>query len=225
MSAIWGHISFRKTECTIESMASEYKRKCKLDKISEVLFKNALIGAGIQFINPEDRHEEMPYIIDDGDTMLVADCILDNRDELIEELLNSSERPSDVAEISSGRLICKAYEKWHDDLARHLRGFFSIAIYNAREEKLFLCVDQCACRCLNYYVGVDDVFFSTLLSPIRQAAGDIEGNEQYILDYLCLPGLLPNISSMETPWKGALKILPYSSTEKRMCLILSIQII
>ena len=155
MSAVWGHISRGKDRSSVDTMASEYRRKCKLDGITETLFKNALIGFGQQIINEEDRHEAMPYIADGGDTIIVADAIIDNKDELIEELIPVRERPADASEIPSGKLITLAYEKWHYDLARHLKGLFSVAVYNTREGKLFLCVDQCACRCLYYHADDD----------------------------------------------------------------------
>ena len=90
MSAIWGCIEYEKSLCSIKSMASEYRRKCKIDQIREVEFKNSLIGSGIQEINEEDEFETMPYIVDDGKTMITADCILDNREELIHELMPSA---------------------------------------------------------------------------------------------------------------------------------------
>ena len=76
MSAIWGHIDYLKDVCTVSSMASEYKRKCKLDKITEKHFANGLFGSGIQFINEEDEYEEMPYFLNEeggeAETVILA---------------------------------------------------------------------------------------------------------------------------------------------------------
>ena len=199
MSAIWGHINCLNKESSVATMAAEYRRKCKLDSVDETVFKNALLGFGLQIINEEDRHERAPYIVDGGDTAVLADCVLDNREELTAELWGAEAKETD---IPGGLIIARAYEKWGYDLAKHLRGLFSVAIYNARDGKLFLCVDQCACRCLNYYVDEAGCTFSTLLSPIKQVVPGIVENEDYIMDFLCVPGLLPNITATETPHKN-----------------------
>ena len=179
-------------------MASEYERKCKLDRITEKPFKNALFGHGLQVINDEDEFEEMPYVVDDGNTILTADCILDNRDELIKEF-----SISDAATlVPDGRLICMAYEKWKYDFVKHIQGLFSVAVYNSVEKKLFLCTDRTSSRCLYYFKNCNSCTFSTLISPIKKLFPNIERNEMYIKDFLLIPGLMPNISSEETPWEG-----------------------
>ncbi len=197
MSAIWGSIDFGAEKSHVYSMTDEYKRKCRLDGITERHFGDALFGFGLQSINDEDEYEEAPYIVDDGNTIITADCILDNRDELIKEFSLNIE-PS---HISDGRLICLAYEKWHYDLAKHLRGLFSIAIYNTAIKELFLCVDQTASRCLYYHVRNNAAIFSTLISPIKQVYKDIPQNEQYYIDFLTLPGLDPNANATDTPFE------------------------
>lgn len=198
MSAIWGHIDLENTQCLVSSMSSEYLRKCKLDKITEKPFKNALFGSGLQYINDEDELEEMPYIVDDGNTIIASDCILDNRDELIREL-NVDEK---TAKIPDGKLICLSYAKWHYDFVKHLKGIFSVAIFDSRKKELLLCVDPTASRCLYYYKNESGITFSTLTSPIIKLHKNIEKNEQYIIDFLALPGLKPNYSPTETPWKN-----------------------
>jgi len=198
MSAIWGHIEFDKEISTVSTMADEYKRKCKLDKISEVHFKNAIIGVGLQYINVEDELEEMPYILNDGNTVIVADVILDNRKELYEELGVNG----DITEIPDGKMICLSFEKWGYSFVEHLKGIYSIAIYDASSQELFICTDRTSSRCLYYYKKDNSITFSTLISPIRKLFKDISVNEMYMKDFLILPGIMPNISSNETPWNG-----------------------
>lgn len=198
MSAIWGHIEFDKEISTVSTMADEYKRKCKLDKISEVHFKNAIIGVGLQYINVEDELEEMPYILNDGNTVIVADVILDNRKELYEELGANG----DITEIPDGKMICLSFEKWGYSFVEHLKGIYSIAIYDASSQELFICTDRTSSRCLYYYKKDNSITFSTLIFPIRKLFKDISVNEMYMKDFLILPGIMPNISSNETPWNG-----------------------
>ncbi|WP_044915209.1 asparagine synthase-related protein [Butyrivibrio sp. WCE2006] len=199
MSAIWGHIDFDEQNCSIESMVSEYKRKCKLDRISEMPYKNALFGCGLQYITRECPNEELPYLIDEN-TILTTDCYLFNRDELIKDLSLSDDTPD-------GKVVCKAYSKWGYELVNHLSGLFSIAIYNFDKRELFICSDQMANRSIYYYRSNGKCTFSTLISPILQVYGDIAVNETYLKDFLIAPGLLPVISDNETPWEG-LYIIP-----------------
>ncbi len=202
MSAIWGHIEFNKETCTLDTMSSEYKRKCKLDKITERTIGNALFGSGLQLINAEDEYEKMPYSLDDDKYVITADSILDNRDELISMLCPESAKNSDS--IPDGQLICLAFKKWHYEFPKHLKGLFSVAVYNVADKELFLCTDQVAGRCLYYYTTDNSCTFSTLISPIRKVHPDLKQNESYIIDFLALPGLNPNYSSNETPWENVL---------------------
>jgi len=202
MSAIWGHIDFNSNTCTMETMVSEYKRKCKLDRIREIHYENTLFGSGLQIINDEDEYEEMPYVLDDGGAVITADSILDNRKELINEL------DCDEDMIPDGRLICLAYKKWHYDLVKHLEGIFAIAIYNTIDKELFLAVDHSASRCLYYYKAAGSCTFSTLISPIIQTNKEIKRNEEYLKEFLALPGLVNTVSATETPWENVYHFEP-----------------
>ena len=202
MSAIWGHIEFNNLKCTVESMTSEYRRKCKLDKMDEIHFKNAIIGCGIQFVNVEDEYEKMPYILDNGNTVMVSDCILDNREELISQLIIDFDNRKNDKIFSDGFLISKAYEKWSYNFVKHLRGIFSVAIFDSLSQQLFLCTDPTSSRCLYYFYDGNTCSFSTLISPIRILHPEIQKNDMYLKDYLLIPGLMPNISSSETPWEN-----------------------
>lgn len=210
MSAIWGLVKFDKDNCQTDSMSFEYERKCKLDRINEIKSGNSLLGFGLQIITNEDETELMPYILDtDGNILdtdsdpkkhraiIVADCIIDNRDELIAELLNVKD-----TSISNGRLICLAYKKWNTDLVHYLKGIYSVAIFDICKEQLFIFTDRTSSRCLYYYKTPSEVVFSTLISPIKMLYPELKRNETYLKDFLLLPGLMPNISSTETPWKN-----------------------
>lgn len=202
MSAIWGNIEFGKKTSSVSSMADEYNRKCKLDRIREVHYKNSIIGAGLLHINPEDEYEQMPYTLEDRDTVIVADAFLDNREELYLELSQAGFLGDDIDKIPDGKMICAAYERWGYDFVKYIKGIYSIAVYDASEEKLFICTDRTSSRCLYYYKGEETVTFSTLISPIKKLFPDIPLNDMYMKDFIVLPGLLPNISSDETPWNG-----------------------
>ena len=64
------------------------------------------MGCGIQYITGESVLEQLPYADEENGTDITADCILDNRRELLQKLeLSDSGMPD-------GDIIRAAYRKW-----------------------------------------------------------------------------------------------------------------
>lgn len=180
MGAIWGIISCGKNadiDNRIKAINDEYARKVSFDRYDYVSRDKATFGCGIIEITDEDALELMPIVDEKAGIAFVADCMLDNRDELIEAL--------DIKEeCADGFIAYKSYLKWGQDCAKYLLGSFSIAIWDEKNEKLILMSDYTSSRCLYYYKIDDYIYFSTLLSPIQKAVGHIDINENYIKDFL-----------------------------------------
>lgn len=203
MSAIWGQVSFEgNVYDQITVMKEPYQRKCRLDRIEQYKRPDCYMGCGIQYIKGESVLEQLPYADEENGTDITADCILDNRRELLQKLeLSDSGMPD-------GDIIRAAYRKWGISCVRQLRGQFSIAIWNRRKKELYLIADPVSSRCLYYYRAHNTVLFSTLMEPIRLAVPSIAYNERYLKDYAAAPGLMPNIISSETPYKDICKCNP-----------------
>ncbi len=203
MSAIWGYLSYTNTisDDLPALMEAPYKEKCKIDRYRNEKTANLYMGCGIQYITKEAQKEVLPIFDSENRIFFNADCILDNRDELI-SLLNADSSEPD------GTLMYLAYKKWGIDCVKHFRGLFSMAVYEAATDTLYLATDQVSSRCLYYYKTDDSVCFSTLLEPIRRTCPNISFNEYYLKDYLTAPGLMPNIVPTETPYSGIYKINP-----------------
>mgnify|MGYP003307671659 CR=1 FL=1 len=203
MSAIWGYLSYTNTisDDLPALMEAPYKEKCKIDCYRNEKNANLYMGSGIQYITKEAQQEVLPVFEAEKGIFFNADCILDNRNELI-SLLNA-----DAAE-PDGTLMYLAYKKWGIDCLKHFRGLFSMAVYEANTDTLYLVADQVSSRCLYYYKTNDFVCFSTLLEPIRRVCPNISFNEYYLKDFLTAPGLMPNIVPTETPYEGIYKINP-----------------
>ncbi len=204
MSAIWGQILYN--GASPDSMREHYDTHCKIDKINEVSNDNVLFACGIQYVTKEARYDKMPYYDEKNAVYFTSDCLIDNREELIEQL-GLTGNGSDVI-IPDGELIYRAYLKWGTDSFRRFRGLFSIAIYNTETKELILAVDQTSSRCLYYYCHQEGITFSTLIKPILIKHPDVTFNELYLKDYLIAPGLRPNIVSKDTPYMGIYKIDP-----------------
>lgn len=203
MSAIWGYLSYLNPVNTelADLMEAPYKEKCNIDRYRNLQHSTLFMGCGIQHITKEAKTEILPVFDVPNGIFFTSDCLLDNREELTLQLNTDSEQPD-------GTLMFLAYKKWGIDCLRKFRGLFSMAVYDKKQNTLYLATDQTSSRCLYYYKTKDFVCFSTLLEPIRRICPDIPLNEYYIKDFLTAPGLLPNIVPTETPYIGVYKINP-----------------
>ena len=203
MSAIWGSISLS-TPLSSDipvSMKAPYLDNYKIDSYSQITEPHVHMACGIQYITLEASLEKLPIYDSDHDIYFNADCLLDNRDELIHSLGVSPEEPD-------GTLMYLSYLKWGIKCLDHFKGLFSLAVFDKHRHTLYLATDQTASRCLYYYRLNDRFTFSTLLKPILAVYPDITLNEYYLKDYLAAPGLMPNIVSNETPYTGIYKLNP-----------------
>ena len=204
MSAIWGNLSFSGNfPDNIDTlMRAPYETKCKIDRIESLTAAPCYFACGIQYITEEAAQEVLPFHDKENNVILTADCHLDNRSELLTELALTDRT------VSDGKLIHLAYLKWGIDCVKHLRGLFSLAIWDGRSQTLYLVSDHTSARCLYYYHTKDGVTFSTLLAPISALHKEIVPNELYLMDYLAAPLLLPTIVVEETPYAGVYKLPP-----------------
>lgn len=216
MAAIWGKINLKGTDektslsDVSELMCAPYNQKCRLDKINEYTNDNIYMGCGLIYVNDFVAEETMPVYDKERQIILTADCIIDNREELIASI--NSEIKGVLAdkydEISDGAILVNAYRIWGIDFLYKLRGLFSIAIYDIRTNTLTIASDPLSSRCIYYYQDGADVYFSTLLAPILNCNSNIKVNKEMIFDYLCAPGLMPNISATDTPYENVFKVEP-----------------
>ena len=177
MSAIWGIIE-KKLQSVHSAQTSlmrkHYEEHCRIDRIEEFQNDSCYMACGIQHFTPEASSEHLPVSPGDGRYVLTADVVLDNRDELIAELVTeqilttegSNNRPDRKrpAVITDGFLLQLAFERWNYDFVKHLKGLFAIAIYDTEKRELFLCTDQISNRCLSYYCTDSQLVFSTMLT-------------------------------------------------------------
>ena len=204
MSAIWGMISFQEKlkEQIDRKMCTVYETKCRLDKVHTIMQPSAYMACGLQYITKQAVYEKLPIYDKEKEYFFTADCILDNREELLSQLDEKD------TEIPDGQLMHLAYRKWGINCLEHFRGLFSMAVYDQRERVLYLATDQVAARCLYYYRRDSFITFSTLIEPIRVCFADISINDLYMKDFLTAPGMMPNIVSTETPYEGIYKLNP-----------------
>ncbi|QFJ56048.1 asparagine synthase-related protein [Pseudobutyrivibrio xylanivorans] len=178
MSAIFGVIDLKKGEVNSkigEKFAEKY-RECAIDRLEYGIDNNVLMGCGIQYFNKEAEKEQLPYYDEKKDLFFTADCVIDNRFELIGQL----GLPDDIPD---GRIILEAYYKWGEACLEKLRGAFSFVIYSRKDNAVFMAVDQFAQRCLMYHVRDGVLYFSTLFFPMLDCTGlQFKENERWLVD-------------------------------------------
>ncbi|MCD0486919.1 hypothetical protein LPB86_01680 [Pedobacter sp. MC2016-14] len=96
-----------------------------------------------------------------GQTILVANCRIDNREELATQF-NISHKDS-IADI---KYIALAYEKWGCECVKYLYGDFAFVLWDKETQKLFGARDHVGIKTL-YYTKVEDEFiFSSEIKGI-----------------------------------------------------------
>lgn len=107
------------------------------------------VGMGRQqfCITPEERDEVAP--LRSEDCTLSCDARLDNRLELIRELVPGSVERDD---LSDAALILRSYLKWGSDCLGHLLGDFAFVLWDERQQQLFIARDALGANDLCYRI-------------------------------------------------------------------------
>jgi asparagine synthase (glutamine-hydrolysing) len=121
------------------------------------------LGNLLYYNTPEALFEKLPTTNSNDNLVMTAGARIDNRDELF--------RIFDVPlgqrlTMPDSALMLLAYEKWGEACADHLVGDWSMAIWDKREQKLFLARDHHGITALYYYKGNDFFVFSSSLKGI-----------------------------------------------------------
>lgn len=173
MSAIYGVIYDHKEGDygQLEKMQDGYK-DCKIDRFSNLVKGNVMMGCAHQYLLPESEREVLPE--ETFNYIYTADAMLDNKDELCQKL----QLPMDTPD---GKVLFEAFVKWKTDIGKHVLGVFAACFYQKDTKTAYLVTDQTSSRCVNYYVNKDGFFFSTTIRPILNAVDEkIELSKKWI---------------------------------------------
>ena len=120
------------------------------------------LGHCLMRVNREDAFERQPLIDREASLTLVADCRIDNREQLSSEFGLSA----DTRDMPDSAFILAAYKKWGENCAEHLLGDFAFALWDAREKKLVLGRDHMGQRCVHYHHGKNFFAFATEIKAL-----------------------------------------------------------
>jgi asparagine synthase (glutamine-hydrolysing) len=117
------------------------------------------LGHRLMRFLPEDRFDRQPLTGRGGRLHLVADCRIDNREELSRALgLN----PADQAVMCDAAFILAALERWGEGALDRLCGDFAFAAWDSDARTLLLARDPVGNRPLHYHAGPDWFAFASM---------------------------------------------------------------
>ncbi len=106
-----------------------------------------------------------PHWLGGDQCAIVADCRLDNREDLLGQL------NSGVTDICDAGIILACYDRWGEDCLDRLSGDFSFAIWDRRKQACFLARDHFGVKPLYYHLSAARFLFASEIMPILSAAG------------------------------------------------------
>jgi asparagine synthase (glutamine-hydrolysing) len=131
---------------------------------------------------PEDSFDQQPLSAESV-TALVADVRLDNRDLLASQLGLTGER----AVMSDSDILLAAWLQWREQCVDHLSGAFSFAVWDQKQQYLFLARDHTGERPLFYAAAANSFAFASMpkgLHALPFVAAEV--SEEYVARYLTL---------------------------------------
>ena len=156
------------------------------DDISQFAGSSIALGRCLLRLLPEDRFDKQPLSAT-GVTALVADIRLDNRRELGLELGLSSQQ---TAVMADSAMLLAAWQHWREQCVEHLSGAFSFAIWNEKEQHLFLARDHTGERPLVYASTANCFAFASMpkgLLPLSFVGSELD--EEYVARYLMVTNI------------------------------------
>lgn len=170
---------------------------------------NAFIGNHAQWITPESVGEQQPFYDSERQCVITADAIIDNREELFEKLQVERSRQQ---EMPDSQLILLAYYKWGEESPKHLVGDFAYMIWDERNQRLFGARDFSGARTLYYYKDHERFAFCTTIMPLFTLPGvKKELNEEWMAEFLAIPGVIDTVDANVTTYKNISQIPPSHS--------------
>ena len=96
--------------------------------------ENVFLGCHSQWITPESVGEKQPYYEYNKGLVITADAIIDNREELFSKMdIDFFDR----GKMTDSQLILLAFQKWGEDLPKHLVGDFAFMIWDEQNKCMF----------------------------------------------------------------------------------------
>ncbi|MBJ6360248.1 asparagine synthase-related protein [Paenibacillus sp. GCM10012307] len=168
--------------------------------------EQAALGCRLQWLTSEAVHAANPYYDPRSGLTVVADAILDNRDELFDKLqVHLKQR----VQMSDQELILHAYLKWGEQAPVHLIGDFAFVIWDERNRKLLGARDLCGNRTLYFHTGPRMFAFCSAIAPLRELPGIAQGlDENWLSEFLAIPVMFESTDVQATAYAEIRQLPP-----------------
>lgn len=202
MSGIAGIIHFDRRPVApgeIEAMTSVMACRGP-DGISHWRSGHVALGQCMLRSTPESLEEVQPLGNEDNSVILVMDGRVDNWIELRNELLG---KQATLRTRADAELVLRAYEVWGEDCVNHIDGDFAFAVWDARQQLVFMARDRFGNRPIVYWWKDASLVFASEVHPIlglRWIPNEV--NQSVLADYLAAEWFACD----ETLWSGVLRL-------------------
>ena len=169
----------------------------------EGIYIDGAVGIGMRRLSIVDLATgHQPLSNEDGNVWIVFNGEIYNHAELREKL---QARGHHYRTNSDTETIIHLYEEYGTECVHHLRGMFAFAIWDARQQRLFIARDRLGIKPLYYRVTSDRIAWGSEIKVIL--AGSDEGRE---FDRTALPEYLAfgYLSGPDTFYRGIVKLMP-----------------
>jgi asparagine synthase (glutamine-hydrolysing) len=206
MEAMCGIAGFIDVECSRDNAERLIDRMCQVIRHRGPDDQGVWVGDGaamgmrrLSIIDLAGGHQ--PIFNEDQSILVILNGEIYNYRELQKDLQEHGHR---FHTNSDTEAIVHAYEEYGDDCVKHLRGMFTLAIWDRNRQRLLAARDRFGKKPLNYYWDGQRLIFGSEIKSILEAGIPREVNQialDEFLVYRCVPA--PN-----TLFKGVMKLPP-----------------
>ena len=143
-----------------------------------------------------------PLLNKTKDIIVVSDSVINNYTELKCEL---EKKKYHFETEQTEEVLIHGYEEWGHELTKKLRGTFAFAIYNKKDNELYLARDGWGAKPIYYYENDKTLLFASEIKAFLDHPDFVkEFNEEILSAYLCFN----SVPTEETFFKGVKRIEP-----------------
>lgn len=202
MCGIFGYFDKNDREldrALVEKMGSEIRHRGPDD---QGVFYGSAVAIGNQRLSIIDiAGGHQPFVSDDGMVSVVQNGEIFNHIELAQELKGTR---FECRTHSDTEVLLRLYEKEGIDFVSRLNGMFAIAIYDKKEDALYLIRDRVGVKPLYIAESSGRLLFASEIKSILQAGFPKEMNEEAIHHFLSFNYVPPP----HTAFKGVHHLVP-----------------